>query len=164
MDIMIYKCNAEVNRLDKNQFLTGGISATATIKGTFRADAPELYLDYHGELTGYNYIRATINGVYMYYFARFSADTGQTVRASCSRDPLMSFAAQILDTPIYVTRCEQQATESNLRGWDTYIRDPLIQKSAREFTIVKIDTNFPKFEYPDASYPDTRQYILGVIG
>ena len=113
MDIMIYKCNAEANRLDKTQFLTGGISASATIKGTFRADAPELYLDYHGELTGYNYIRATINGIYMYYFARFSADTGQTVRASCSRDPLMSFASQILLHPISVTRCEQQATQNN---------------------------------------------------
>ena len=164
MDIMIYKCNAEANRLDKTQFLTGGISASATIKGTFRADAPELYLDYHGELTGYNYIRATINGIYMYYFSRFSADTGQTVRASCSRDPLMSFASQILLHPISVTRCEQQATQNNPKGWDTYIRDPMIQKSAREFTIVKLDPYIPKFEYPDAAYPDTRQYILGVIG
>lgn len=79
-------------------------------------------------------------------------------------DVLETYKADIKSSPIYVTRAEQQATEDNPCGYNTYIHDAQIRKTAKEFTIVKVDPNIPKFEYPDPRYPDTKAYILGVIG
>lgn len=164
MQIVLYKCNAEKNRLDKTGFLHNALEHSATVKGVFTVDAPEFVLTYSGDLSGYNYAKINVDGVYYYYYCTISGDIGQQLRVRCKRDPLFSFYAQIIAHNIYVQRCEQKATEDNECGYNTYIHDSRIQKTAREFTIVKNDPYIPKFEYPDSTIPDTRQYILGVIG
>ena len=124
MTITIYKCSSENNRLDKSGFLMDPLTVTATIKGDYSADAPELYLQYSGELSGYNYISALINGAQQYYFARFVAGIGQTVRAICRRDPFMSFAAGIKSLPIIASRSAQRAADDQSAGWNAYMHDP----------------------------------------
>lgn len=124
MTIKIYKCSSENYRLDKSGFLTDPLTVTATIKGDYSADAPELYLQYSGELSGYNYISALINGAQQYYWARFVAGIGQTVRAICRRDPFMSFAAGIKSLPIIASRSAQRAADAQSAGWNAYMHDP----------------------------------------
>lgn len=124
MTITIYKCSSENNRLDKSGFLSDPLTVNATIKGDYSADAPELYLQYTGELSGYNYISALINGAQQYYWARFVAGIGQTVRAICRRDPFMSFAARIRTLPIIASRSAQRAADDQSAGWNAYMHDP----------------------------------------
>lgn len=127
MTVTIYKYHGEVNRLDKTNFLLNGIQINnVSIKGMFRADAPELYLDYSGELDGYNYIKIDIDSnTTFYYFATFTADLGQTVRATCTRDPLMSFKTAIRSMPIVADRTTKQAIEAGQIGFNSMLQDPL---------------------------------------
>lgn len=123
MTVILYKCSAENNMINKTPYLSNPITATAHIKGTFRADAPEMYLDYNGELEGYNYMSATIGSSTYYYYCSITADIGQTVRATCRRDPLMSFATDIKALPILAARCEQAAIEAGQIGYNSMIVD-----------------------------------------
>ena len=164
VDITLYNCTAEPERLDKTNFIGTGLLITgAAVKGVFTVDAPEFVLTYPGDLSGYNYAAITVDNATYYYYCSISGDIGQQLRARCRRDPLMSFKTQIKALPVYAVRAEQQATKSNQAGYNTYLHDTMIQKTAREFTIVKMDPYIPKFEYPDSALPDARQYILGVI-
>lgn len=125
MTVTIYKYAGEYNRLDKTPLLSGAREITGVnIKGMFRADAPELYLEYAAELDGYNYIRIDIdaNTTY-YYYATFAADLGQTVRATCTRDPLMSFKPGILQTNIIADRTTKQAIEAGQVGYNAMLPD-----------------------------------------
>ena len=125
MNIMLYKCSSENARLDKSAFLSGGIEITgATIKGQYVADAPDMIFSYSGELDGYNYLRAEVaSGVYHYYYAKFCADLGQTVRAMCRRDPLQTFRAQIINQKIITSRSSQRAESGDAAGWNAYLQD-----------------------------------------
>lgn len=125
MNITLYKCSSENARLDKSAFLSGGIEITgATIKGQYVADAPDMVFSYGGELDGYNYIRAEVaSGVYHYYYAKFCADLGQTVRAMCRRDPLQTFRAQIINQKIIASRSSQRAESGDAAGWNAYLQD-----------------------------------------
>lgn len=164
VDITLYNCTAESERLDKTNFLGTGLEITgAAVKGVFTVDAPEFVLTYPGDLSGYNYAKIGVDGTDYYYYCSISGDIGQQLRARCRRDPLMSFRNEIRALPVYAVRAEQNATENNQCGYNTYLHDSMIQKTAREFTIVKIDPHISKFEYPDSALPDARQYILGVI-
>lgn len=126
LQVIVYKYSSEPNRLDKTNYLIGAIETTAEIKGTFRADAPELHLNYAGQLAGYNYLRVTIApGVYYYYYATITAELGQTYRASCVRDPLMTFRSSIRSLPIKSDRAEQRADDVGIvRGFNAYLPDP----------------------------------------
>ena len=126
LQVIAYKYSGEKNRLDKRDFLSDPLETTAQIKGTFRADAPELHLNYNGQLSGYNYLRVTIaTGVYYYYYATITAELGQTYRASCVRDPLMTFNSSIRSLPIKSARAEQRADDVGIvRGFNAYLPDP----------------------------------------
>lgn len=163
MDVTLYRCNAEYNRLDKSAFLHDPVTTTASIKGTFRADAPELYLDYRNELEGYNYLKAVIGNYTFYYFITATADLGQTVRLTCRRDVLMTFRPQILDMQILVDRCTKQAQAQDPAGYNSLIPDSRIRLTAqnyyREFALSGIT-----FAYPTGYGTNVPQYVLGVIG
>ena len=74
-------------------------------------------------------------------------------------------AGKLQRLPFYCTRTDQVSKEENNNcGYNAYIPDRMVQKTARTYTIVKVDTNFPKFEYPDSALNTERQYVLGVIG
>lgn len=165
MTVTIYQYGGEYSRLDKSAFLYGArVISDVSIKGMFRADAPELYLNYDGELDGYNYIKVDIDQyTTFYYFATFSADLGQTVRATCTRDPLMSFKSQLVNTDILVDRCTKQAQTGDPAGYNSLVPDPRIRLSAqgyyREFALTGIS-----FAYPSGYGTAVPQYVLGVIG
>lgn len=163
MDVILYRCSADNKMLNKRPYLSSPITATAHIKGVFRADAPEMYLDYHGELEGYNYMQATIGGSTYFYYCTITADLGQTVRATCRRDPLMSFYDQLLPMPIEVTRCTKQAIEGSESGYNSMLHDPEImtscQRTFREFPFTVSGTSTRMV----LNYPGT-EYILAVIG
>lgn len=165
MTVTIYQYGGEYSRLDKTAFLQNAREIRdVSIKGMFKADAPELYLNYDGELDGYNYIKIDIDSsTTFYYFATFSADLGQTVRAVCTRDPLMSFQSQILITDILVDRCTKQAQANDPAGYNSLIPDSRIRLTAqsyyREFALTGIN-----FSYPTAYGTSVPQYVLGVIG
>lgn len=152
--MIVYKYSSEPNRLDKTNYLIGAIETTAEIKGTFRADAPELHLNYAGQLAGYNYLRVTIApGVFYYYYATITAELGQTYRASCVRDPLMTARAQIINCDIIARRTSQRAADENGAGFNAYLPDnslPVIVPTKEDFYLLH------KFAWGD--------YILVTIG
>lgn len=156
LQVIAYKYTSEPNRLDKTNYLIGAKETTAEIKGTFRADAPELHLNYTGQLAGYNYLRVTIApGVYYYYYATITAELGQTYRASCVRDPLMTFRSSIKSLPIKSARCEQRAEDTGaVRGFNAYLPDP--QRQILQPTLQR------RFEIDSLAWQETR--ILVTVG
>lgn len=168
VDIKLYKCNAERKRVDKSAFLGQGLQITgAQVKGLFSVSEPELVLHYSGDLSGYNYAKINVDGTDYYYFAQISGDVGQQMRVICKRDPLYSFAAQLLSrsapVPILVDRCTKQAQAADLAGYNSMIPDSKIKLSAagyyREFSLTGIN-----FAYPSGYGTAVPQYVLGVIG
>lgn len=161
--LKFYNVSDPPNKLDKT--IGTQIASCATVR-PFEAVSEltgNFLIDYNAKINGCNYCYCQEVDKY-YYITDIQMETAQRMIISVKVDVLKTYASGIKSSPIYVTRAEQQATEDNPCGYNTYIHDAQIRKTAREFTIVKIDPNIPKFEYPDSEYPDTRQYILGVIG
>lgn len=157
LSVTVYKYSGETNRLDKSSLLTGAITTSAEIKGVFRADAPELHLNYaDGQLAGYNYLRVEIApGIYYYYYARITAELGQTYRAQCTRDPLMSFASQIAARPIIARRSSLETDELTQPGCNAYLADneqPVLIPTIEDFYLLHT------FD------PDHGSYVLVTIG
>lgn len=124
MDITLYKCSSETNRIDKTNFLGTGLPITGAIpKGAFKVDAAELAINYPGDLSGYNYAKINVDGTNYYYYATITGDIGHQMRVSCKRDPLMSFATGIKALPMLAARCEQAAIESGQIGYNSMIVD-----------------------------------------
>ena len=134
---------------------------SGAVRGELSVDMPTVRIE--AAITTGNYVKIRELGRYYWITERNVIRDGLT-ELTLKSDPLMSFASQILTLPIYVTRTEQRATEEKPLGWNSYLHDSNIPKTSREFTIIKIDTTIPKFEYPDSSVPDSRQYVFGVIG
>lgn len=134
---------------------------SGAVRGELSVDMPTVRIE--AAITTGNYVKIRELGRYYWITERNLIRDGLT-ELTLKSDPLMSFASQILTLPIYVTRTEQRATEEKPHGWNSYLHDSNIPKTSREFTIIKIDTTIPKFEYPDSSVPDSRQYVFGVIG
>lgn len=156
MSVTVYKYSGETNRLDKSSLLTGAITTSAEIKGVFRADAPELHLNYDGQLAGYNYLSVSIApGIDYYYYARITAELGQTYRASCTRDPLMSFSSQIAARPIIARRSSLETDELTQPGCNAYLADseqPVLIPTIEDFYLLHT------FD------PDHGSYVLVTIG
>lgn len=161
--LQFYNVSDPPNKLDKA--LGTQIASCATVR-PYEA-VSELFgnflIDYNATINGCNYCYCPELNKY-YYITDIQMETGSRMIVSVKVDVLKTYASGIKSSPIYVTRAEQQATEDNPCGWNSYLQDAQIRKTAREFTIVTIDKNVPKFEYPDPAYPDTKAYILGVIG
>lgn len=134
---------------------------TGDVRGDISVDAPVILIQ--ATILSGNYVYIPEFGRY-YWITDRNIERTDLTELTLKSDPLMSFASQILTLPIYVTRTEQRATEEKPLGWNSYLHDSNIPKTSREFTIIKIDTTIPKFEYPDSSVPDSRQYVFGVIG
>ena len=158
LNLTLYRCVAERDKLDKSAQLLDPIAATGSIiKGDYRADAPEIVLSYQGELAGYNYIRAEIAaGVYYYYYATFTADIGQTVRASCRRDAMMSFKDQLLQCKcICASRVSKNAV-------DRYIQNGAYK--TRVYNIIG-SMDDPTIGAPDRALPFDNSYVIvGMYG
>lgn len=140
MTITLYKYSSEPNRLNKTAFLTAPIyGVDCTIKGTFTADAPELLLSYKGDLSGYNYALCTFNGADNYYYVRIAGEIGGKIRAICTRDPLMTARAQILNCDIIARRTSQRALDTSGAGFNAYLPDnslPVIAPTKQDFYLL----------------------------
>lgn len=163
MTLHIYNTTTDPEHAIKD--LSNVVSPAGGYQGNVRdavsIDRPVIMVQ--ATITTGNYAYIPDFGRYYWILEKTVVRTGLT-QLILQSDPLHSFYAQYAALPLYVTRCEQTANENNPHGYNTYIRDSTIQKTAREFTIVKNDPNFSKFEYPDNPGQNVYQYILGVIG
>lgn len=139
-------------------------SYTGNVRSAVSVDRPVIEIE--DTITTGNYCYIDTFGRYYWITERNVIRTGLTQLVLRS-DPLMTFyqTGQLQTLPIYVTRTEQESKETNGNcGYNVYIPDKFVQKTARTYSIVKIDPNIPKFEYPDSALDTDRQFILGVIG
>lgn len=133
---------------------------SGNVRGAVSVDRPVIEVS-GTEITGNYAFVDTFNRFY-WIVDRVVLRTGLT-QLSLRSDPLHSFAATIRNLPVYVTRTEQESRESNGNtGYNVYIPDRTVQKTARTYTKVTIDQNIPVFQYPETGL--TPCYILGVIG
>lgn len=163
MNVTIYNTPTAAEHVVKDISSTVGTYA-GNARGEISVDRPVIEIE-DTILTG-NYAYISEFGRYYWISERNVLRTGLTELVLHS-DALFTFwqTGQLQTLPIYVTRSEQQPTEVNANcGFNTYVPDRYVQKTARTFSIVKIDTTVPKFEYPDSALSTERQYILGVIG
>lgn len=163
MNVTIYNTPTGAEHVVKDISSAVG-TYTGDSRGEISVDRPMIEIE-DTILTG-NYAYIAEFGRYYWISERNVLRTGLTELVLHS-DALFTFwqTGQLQTLPIYVTRSEQQPTEANANcGFNTYIPDRYVQKTARTFSIVKKDTTIPKFEYPDSSLSTERQYILGVIG
>lgn len=165
MDVTVYNTPTGAEHVVKD-ISAGTVINTykGDVRGEVSVDQPIIIVE--ATVTTGNYAYIDVFGRFYWIRERNVIRTGLTELVLKS-DPLFSFwqTSQIQTLPIYVTRSEQRPQESNgNNGYNTYIPDRFVQKTARTFTIVKKDTNIPKFEYPDSALNTDRQYILGVIG
>lgn len=134
---------------------------SGAVRGELSVDMPTVRIE--AAITTGNYVKIRELGRYYWITERNVIRDGLT-ELTLRSDPLMSFSTEILALPVYATRTQKRAKSAGQPGWNSYLRDSEIPKTAREFTIVKKDPNIPKFEYPDSAIPDSRQYVFGVIG
>ena len=137
---------------------------SGNVRGAVSVDRPVIEIE-DTILTG-NYCYIDTFGRFYWITERNVLRTGLTQLVLRS-DPLMSFhyTEQLQTLPIYVTRTDQESNETNGNcGYNVYIPDKFVQKTARTYSIVKVDPNIPKFAYPDSALNTDRQFILGVIG
>lgn len=163
MTITVYNTPTDPYHVVKDITDTVG-SYTGNVRGAVSVDRPAIEID--DTITTGNYCYIDTFGRYYWITERNIIRTGLT-QLILRSDPLMSFyqTGQLQTLPIYVTRTEQQSKEANDNcGYNVYIPDKFVQKTARTYSIVKVDPNIPKFEYPDSALDTVRQYILGVIG
>lgn len=165
MNVTIYNTSTGAEHVVKD--ISAGTvvgSYSGDVRGEVSVEQPVIEIE--ATITTGNYAYIDAFGRYYWITERNVIRTGLT-ELYLKSDPLFTFwqSGQLQTLPIYVTRSEQQPTESNGNcGFNTYIPDRFVQKTARTFTIVKIDTSIPKFEYPDEELNTAKQYILGVIG
>lgn len=163
MTITVYNTQTDPYHVVKDITDTVG-SYTGNVRGVVSVDRPAIEIE--DTITTGNYCYIDTFGRYYWITERNIIRTNLTQLVLRS-DSLMSFyqTGQLQTLSIYVTRTEQESKETNGNcGYNTYIPDKFVQKTARTYSIVKIDPNIPKFEYPDSSLDTERQYILGVIG
>lgn len=153
MVLTLYKYSSETNRLDKSNYLSGGVDRSGEIKGTFNIDAPQFIFTYPGDLTGYNYLSAVVDGVTQYYYARITGDVGGRLIATCTRDPLMTFKTGIAETDIIARRSALETKLLTDPGCNAYLPD-----SQQPVLVPTIDDYYLLHTFTPGSY------ILVTIG
>lgn len=134
------------------------------VRGAVSVDRP--VIEIQDTVTTGNYCYIDAFGRFYWIAERTVLRTGLTQLVLRS-DPAYTAwnSGQLQTLPFYCTRTDQVSKESNGScGYNAYIPDRMVQKTARTYSIVKIDPNVPKFAYPDSALDTDRQFILGVIG
>lgn len=109
MTVNLYNCSSASNVLNKSySVVQNNISATA--KGIVDVDNPTLLFDYSS--LDFNYFYITEFGRYYNVTSR-SLEQGQHIRVTGQSDPLESFASQIGNTPVLVTRAEDPSLRNS---------------------------------------------------
>lgn len=133
---------------------------TGDVRGEISVDAPVILIQ-ATILTG-NYVKIPEFGRY-YWITDRNIERTDLTELTLRSDPLMSFASQIRQLPIEVTRCTKQAIEGSESGYNSMIHDAQIvtscQRTFREFPF----TLSGSVNRMVLNYPGT-EYILAVIG
>lgn len=108
MTVILYNCSSASNVLNKSYSVVQN-NITATAKGIVDVDNPTLLLDYSS--LDFNYFYITEFGRYYNVTSR-SLEQGLHIRVTGQSDPLESFAAQIGNIPVLVTRAEDPSLRS----------------------------------------------------
>lgn len=105
MRITIYKCNAELNRLNKTPYLSNQMTLEGNVRESIDHMNVSITLTYSGGLNGYNYIY--IEDFNRYYFVNEHTIIRTGVhKFDLSTDVLMSHKSDILNCGGIVSRNE----------------------------------------------------------
>ena len=129
MNITLYNCSAEPNRLDKTSYLTTVASSATAAANT------ELVVTFESssDLSNVNYLYIAELGRY-YNVKEITAPVNNLWFFSCGVDVLMTYKSQIVNLAGVVKR--------NGENYDMYLSDPQIPVGARKtFSIMKFPTN-----------------------
>ena len=152
MDITLYSCTAEPNRLDKTSFLTSKKAITGAVpRGDIGCMTPTITIEaVDSEIVGANYCYISDWGRY-YFITDIHCPVDGLFIISLRTDVLMSFKDNIKQLTGVVSR--------NRDNYDLYLRDDRVPIGARKtFSVMK----FPSTPFPDES--GSRIYILTLGG
>lgn len=150
MDITLYKCSAEPNRLDKSAFLTSVLAVTNAAANTeLGIEKPVLIIESTADLSNVNYAYIAEFGRY-YNVRQGSAPVNNMWRFDCDVDVLMTYKTEILALRGIVSR--------NPDNYDMYLKDSRIPTGARK------TVNVYKFGSTPFVGNDSRFFILSLGG
>lgn len=129
MNITLYNCSAEPNRLDKTSFLTSVLAVTNAAANTeLGVEKPVLIIESTTDLSNVNY--AYIQDFGRYYNVRQgSAPVNNMWRFDCDVDVLMTYKNEIGALSGVISR--------NRDNYDLYLEDPRIPSSIKRNTTLK---------------------------
>ena len=103
--VNFYTSTANPKKLDKTGDITIiGTAKTINAKHQIDIISPVFTVDYNADLLAANYCYIAEYG--RYYFCTIATDTAQKITATCTVDPLFSFATAIKNCPCTVVRSE----------------------------------------------------------
>lgn len=134
MNITLYNCSAEPNRLDKTSYLTPvASSATAAANTELGVEHLVVTFESSSDLSNVNYLYIAELGRY-YNVKEITAPVNNLWLFSCDVDVLMTYKSQIVNLYGIVNR--------NSNNYDMYLADNQIPVGARKtFSIMKFPTN-----------------------
>lgn len=149
MNITLYKCTAENNRLDKTDYLTVMANyPDCTSRSSLSLMAPQILIEEDiSVLSQCNYLYIAEFGRY-YYIDSITAGAMGVYVLQCTIDVLMSFKADILQMQGVVERQEQR--------YDMYLSDGEIPIGARK--------NFSVYRFPGSMNRSTHTLSMLVVG
>lgn len=104
--VNFYTSTANPKKLDKTGDITIiGTAKTINAKHQIDIISPVFTVDYNADLLAANYCYIAEYG--RYYFCTVATDTAQKITATCTVDPLFSFAGAIKNCPCTVIRSEK---------------------------------------------------------
>lgn len=134
MNITLYNCSAEPNRLDKTSYLTS-VASSATAAANTELGVEHLVVTFEStaDLSNVNYLYIAELGRY-YNVKEITAPVNNLWLFSCDVDVLMTYKSQIANLYGIVNR--------NSNNYDMYLADNQIPVGARKtFSIMKFPTN-----------------------
>ena len=152
MDITLYNCSTEPNRLDKSSFLTSVLAVTNAAANTeLGIEKPVLIIESTADLSNVNYAYIADFGRY-YNVRQGSAPVNNMWRFDCDVDVLMTYKNEIGALKGVVSR--------NKDNYDMYLKDDRIPVSARKSLTIK---KFPSTPYHTGGQDGTEHTIVTML-
>lgn len=151
MDITLYKCSSENNRLDKTEFLKDSFTISGELRSSLNILSPSFNIQSENNLIGYNYCYIPYLNRY-YYISSMELIRNNIYAIRCSVDVLMSYKDAILGLEASVARNEYEFDETLV---DTEL---IVNKNIHDYAIL-LDNN----EYFNTKNPLGDNFILHTV-
>ena len=135
MNITLYNCSTEPNRLDKSNYLTSVASyenVAANIE--LGVEHPTILIQTSTDLSAVNYAYIAEFGRY-YHVNALHVPVNDMWRIECTVDVLMTYKTEILALSGVIQR--------NTNNYDLYLEDPRIPSSIKRNTTLKLFPSTP---------------------